>query len=43
VREKVTDGQVALKYLPTGEMVVDMMTKALPLKTFSKFRDTICV
>lgn len=42
IREKVEDGLIALKYLSTGEMIADMMTKALPKPAFCKFREAVC-
>jgi Reverse transcriptase (RNA-dependent DNA polymerase) len=42
IREKVEDGDVKLRYLPTGDMVADIMTKALPATSFCKFRGYLC-
>lgn len=34
VREKVEDGQVALEYCPTQDMLADIMTKPIPATQF---------
>jgi hypothetical protein len=36
VREKVTQGDIILSYMPTGLMVADALTKPLPLPTFAR-------
>jgi hypothetical protein len=40
VRDKVEDGMIEIKYLETGSMVADMMTKALDRVKFEKHRTT---
>jgi hypothetical protein len=37
VCEKVTNGTIALKYIPTKEMVANAMTKSLPRNDHNKF------
>lgn len=37
VCEKVTNGTIALKYIPTKEMVANAMTKSLPHNDHNKF------
>lgn len=39
VRERVEGGDVKLVWVPTGEMIADLLTKALPTATFEKLRD----
>ena len=36
IREKVEMGIIELRYLPTGEMVADALTKGLPAPQFKK-------
>ena len=43
IREKVMKGVLKLEYLPTTEMVADILTKALPRVKFEQFRDDACV
>ena len=38
IREVVSRGEIALKYVPTSEMVADMLTKPLGRIKFEKFR-----
>ena len=38
VRQVTEDGQVILGYIPTNEMVADMLTKALGPSQFEKLR-----
>ena len=38
VCEKVEDGQVVLKYCPTQDMLVDIMTKAIHADQFANLR-----
>jgi len=39
VREKVVDKVLVPTYIPTGEMVADMLTKALPIAAFTACRE----
>lgn len=41
IREKVDNGDVHLKYLPTGDMVADLLIKALPYEKVERFRKEI--
>jgi len=36
IREGVQDGAIILKYVATGEMIADILTKPLPKCTFEK-------
>jgi hypothetical protein len=38
IRELIKDGSVKIEYIPTGEMIADIMTKALDRGLFEKFR-----
>ena len=38
VREKVEEGQVRMEYLSTGDMIADLLTKALPRDKVERFR-----
>jgi hypothetical protein len=38
IREKVDEGSVTIGYVPTADMVADLLTKPLPLPAFSKGR-----
>lgn len=38
VRERAEIGQVKLVWVPTGEMIADLLTKALPPALFEKLR-----
>ncbi|XP_058445237.1 uncharacterized protein LOC131426484 [Malaya genurostris] len=38
VREEIQRGHVAVRYIPTGEQVADIMTKGLPISLFLKHR-----
>ena len=38
VREKVEQEEVRLEYLPTGDMLADLLTKALPREKMERFR-----
>ena len=38
VREQTEAGTVELRYIPTGKMVADGLTKALPASKFNEFR-----
>jgi len=38
VREKVEEGHVRMEYLPTGDMLADLLTKALPRERVERFR-----
>jgi hypothetical protein len=38
IREKIQDGSIQVKYLETGRMIADMMTKALGKVLFERFR-----
>ncbi len=41
VRERAEIGQVKLVWVPTGEMIADLLTKALPPALFEKLRDML--
>jgi hypothetical protein len=41
IKEQVRDGSVAVSYCPTGNMVADIMTKALDRVLFERFRDML--
>ena len=41
IRQLIKDGTVDVNYTPTGDMVADMMTKALPRVPFEKFRSML--
>ena len=43
VREKVEEGQVRMDYLPTGDMLADLLTKALPREKVERFRQDMGV
>ena len=38
IREKVNTQEVTLEYLPTGDMLADLLTKALPREKVERFR-----
>ena len=38
IREKVTAGNLCLRYLPTSKQIADVLTKALPREQFEDFR-----
>ena len=41
IREKLQDGTIQVRYLETGKMVADMMTKALGRVLFERFRNML--
>lgn len=41
VKEKVREGLINLTYCPTGRMIADVMTKALPAPRFLQLRDLL--
>ncbi len=43
IRECVADGSIQLHYVPTTEMLADLLTKALPRQQFQRLRATIGV
>ena len=43
IREKVSTGEVTLEYLPTGDMLADQLTKALPREKVEQFRQEMGV
>ena len=40
-REYVERGELKVEYIPTGDMVADIMTKSLPFATFDKLRSRL--
>ena len=42
-RELIVTKQIDVEYIPTGENVADIMTKALPRVKFEKFRNAMGV
>lgn len=43
IREKVTAGDLRLRYLPTAQQIADVFTKPLPKDSFSSFRHKLGV
>jgi hypothetical protein len=43
VKERIESGEVVLEYLPTGEMVADMLTKPLQGQLFRRMRTILFV
>jgi histone deacetylase 1/2 len=43
IREKVTSGDLRLRYLPTTQQIADVFTKSLPKDSFSIFRSKLGV
>lgn len=43
VREKVTNGDLEIRYVPTSDQTADVMTKALPKERFSFFKTKLNV
>ena len=41
IRECVDSGRIIVTYIPTAEMTADILTKALPSPSFSKFRSQL--
>jgi hypothetical protein len=41
IREKLTEGTITIAYMETGNMVADMMTKALGRILFERFRNML--
>lgn len=41
VRERVSDGEVELKFVPTEQQIADGLTKALPRDRFEQFRSAL--
>ena len=43
IRERVACNEIVVDYCPTGNMVADVMTKAVPKVKFEKFRSLLGV
>jgi hypothetical protein len=43
VRERFDQGVVSIEWIPTGENVSDLFTKAVVPQTFCKFREALCL
>jgi hypothetical protein len=43
IQEAVAEGQLKLTWIPTKDMLADVMTKVLPAPLFTKFRTLINV
>jgi hypothetical protein len=41
IKERIAEGQVRLSYLPTEDMIADLLTKPVQGKLFVKLRDTL--
>jgi hypothetical protein len=41
LREKVTKGEIYVEYVPTEDMVADILTKALPRETIERHRSSL--
>lgn len=41
IREKLNAGEITLTHIPSADNIADIMTKNLPVPSFSKFRNLI--
>ena len=41
IKERIDDGEIRLSYLPTQDMLADLMTKPIQGKLFSKLRNRL--
>jgi hypothetical protein len=41
LKNKIEDGEVVLEYLPTQEMIADILTKPLQGEAFERLRDSL--
>jgi hypothetical protein len=43
IRERIDNGEVKLSYMPTKDMIADILTKALPAPTFDHLKTKLCM
>ena len=41
IKERINTGEIRLSYLPTKEMIADLLTKPIQGKLFTKLRDRL--